>query len=46
MFVYSSRNKIKNDKIMRWNIELSQYFYNIVYRQGKFNVVSDALSLI
>ena len=28
---------------MRWRMELSQYCYDIVYRQGKFNVVSDAL---
>ena len=38
MFGNSRRNKIKNDKIMRWRIELSQYCYDILYRQGKFNV--------
>ena len=27
-------------------MELSQYCYDIVYRQGKFNVVSDALSQV
>ena len=31
---------------MRWRMELSQYCYDIVYRQGKFNVVSDALSRV
>ena len=46
MFGNSRRNKIKNDKIMRWRMELSQYCYDIVYRQGKFNVVSDALSRV
>ena len=44
MFNSTRRNKIKNDKIMRWKIELSQYCYDIVYREGKFNVVPDALS--
>ena len=42
----SRRNKIKIDKIMQWRIELSRYCYDIVYRQGKFNVVSDALSRV
>ena len=46
MFGNSRRNKIKNDKIMRCKIELSQYFYDIVYRQGKFNVISGALSRV
>ena len=36
MFGNSRRNKIKNDKIMWWRIELSQYCHNIVYRQGEF----------
>ena len=43
MFNSTRRNKIKNDKIMRWKIELSQYCYDIIYREGKFNVVPDAL---
>ena len=46
MFDKIHRNKIKNDKIMRWRIELSQYCYDIVYREGKFNVVPDALSRV
>ena len=44
MFGNSRRNRIKNDKIMRWRMELNQY-YDIVY-QGKFNVVSDTLSRV
>ena len=44
MFDKARRSKIKNDKIMRWKIELSQYSYDLVFRKGKFNVVSDALS--
>ena len=44
MFGNYQHNKIKNDKTMQLRIELSQYFYDIVYCQGKFNVVSDILS--
>ncbi|CAI9721748.1 Hypothetical predicted protein [Octopus vulgaris] len=29
---------------MRWRIELTQYKFDIIYRQDKFNVASDALS--
>ena len=43
MFNSTRRNKIKNDEIMRWKIELSQYCYNILYHEGKFNVVPDVL---
>ena len=46
MFGNSKRNKIKNDKILRWKIELSQFCFDIVYRKGKYNVVPDALSRI
>ena len=46
VFGNSRRNNTKNDKIMRWRIELSQYCHDIVYRQGKFNVVFDALSRV
>ena len=41
MFNSTRRNKIKNDKTMRWKIELSQYCYSIVYRKG--NLTFDAL---
>ncbi|KRX59255.1 Pro-Pol polyprotein [Trichinella sp. T9] len=42
----SKRNvsKIKNDKIMRWKIELSYYDFDIIHRPGKDNVTPDALS--
>ena len=46
MFGNSQRNKFKHDKFMRWRIELGQYCYDIVHPQGKFNVVSDALSRV
>ncbi|CAI9734294.1 retrovirus-related Pol poly from transposon [Octopus vulgaris] len=44
MFNCQKRSKPKNEKIMRWRIELAQYQFDIIYRQGKFNVASDALS--
>ena len=44
MFNQCNRGKIKNDKIMRWRIELSCYSFDIVYHPGKENVLPDALS--
>ncbi|CAB0018705.1 unnamed protein product [Nesidiocoris tenuis] len=41
---YSS--KIKNEKILRWRLELSEYRYDILYRPGKNNKVADALSRV
>ena len=45
-FMYSatSHGKIKNNKILRWQMELSEFGFNIVYRSGKMNSVPDALS--
>ena len=45
-FMYDNKNrgKIKNAKILRWQIELSQYQYEIVYRAGKLNAAADTLS--
>ena len=47
-FMFSSRNygKIKNDKITRWRIELSEFSYDIIYRPGDRNVSADALSRV
>ena len=47
-FMYSSPNygKIKNEKIMRWRMQLSEYDFEIVYRAGKLNHVPDALSRV
>ena len=45
-FMYSARNhgKIKNNEILRWRMELSEFdFNNIVYRSGKMNSVPDEL---
>lgn len=44
MFDLTHSNKIKNEKIARWKIELLPYQYDIRYRPGPENVVPDALS--
>ena len=44
MFDRRHYGKVKNDKIMRWRLELSDYSYDIVYRAGNENIPADALS--
>ena len=44
MFNIKHQSKIKNEKILRWRIELSSLSYDIIHRPGKENVVPDALS--
>lgn len=44
MFDRTNYGKIKNDKILRWRLELACYHYDIVYRPGKDNVPADAIS--
>ena len=44
MFDRKQRGKIKNDKIMRWRMELSCYNFDIVYRLGKEKIPPDTLS--
>ena len=39
MFDNHKKSKIKNVKISRWRVELSQYKFDIQYRPGKENVV-------
>ncbi|KAJ4425337.1 hypothetical protein ANN_27952, partial [Periplaneta americana] len=46
MFNNTTKNKIKNEKIKRWQLELSCYKYDIVYRPGRENAVADAFSRI
>jgi len=38
------RSKIKNDKILRWRLELTAFDFTIIYRPGKFNSAPDTLS--
>ena len=44
MFNKKLKGKIKNDKIMRWRIDLSCYSFDIEYKPGNENVVPDTLS--
>ena len=44
MFNKSNHGKIKNDKILRWRIELSPYSFDIKYRPGKDNIAADTFS--
>ena len=46
MYDNSSRSKIKNDKINRWRVELSQFNFEISYRPGKENYSADTFSRI
>ena len=45
-FMFDGRQvgKVKNEKIMRWRLELSSYCYDIIYRPGTENASADALS--
>ena len=44
MFDNRTTSKIKNEKILRWRIELSPLSYTIKYRPGRENVPADTLS--
>ncbi|PIK56004.1 hypothetical protein BSL78_07097 [Apostichopus japonicus] len=44
MFDTNHKGKIKNEKIMRWRMELSCYVFDIIYRPGKENIPPDTLS--
>ena len=46
MFDMSHSKKIKNEKIMRWRLELSCYKFDIIYRPGRDNRAADTLSRI
>ena len=47
-YMYDNRrkSKIKNVKIARWRVELSEYKFDIIHRPGKENVVADTFSRI
>ena len=44
MFDLKHHGRVKNDKIMRWRIELSALDFDIKYRPGSLNVGADCLS--
>lgn len=44
MFGRKASSKVKNDKILRWRLELPEYQYDIQYRPGKENLSADVLS--
>ena len=44
MYDNKQRGKIKNDKIQRWRLELSEFHYDVIYRPGKENHAADAFS--
>ena len=44
MFDTRHANKIKNDKILRWIIELYLFYFTVVHRPGKENVAPDTAS--
>ena len=44
MFNSNPKGKIKNEKMLRWRMELSCYDYDILYRPGAENVPPDTLS--
>ena len=44
MYKTTNHGKIKNGKILRWRMELSKFDFDIVYRSGKLNSVTSALS--
>ena len=44
MFDQRHKGKIKNDKIMRWRLDLSCYSFDIAYQPGRENIPPDTLS--
>jgi len=45
-FMYDVRHssKVKNNKIMRWRMQLNEFDFEVVFRPRKLNSVLDALS--
>jgi len=41
---YGNHGKVKNEKLLRWRVQLSAFDFKISYRPGKLNVPPDILS--
>ena len=46
LFVSKPRSSIKNSKLCRWRLVLSEYDFDVQYRKGKLDVVADAMSRV
>lgn len=46
MFHQQHVSKIKNEKILRWRLELACFKFDIIYRPGSKNLTADALSRV
>ena len=46
MYYNNNHGKIKNDNVLRWRMELSEFDFDIAYRSGKLNAAPDALSRV
>ena len=44
MYGVSHSSKTKNEKIMRWRMQLNEFDFEVVFRAGNLNSVPDALS--
>lgn len=44
--IYLMSGKYKDSRVHRWAIELMEYDFEVIYREGKTNVCADALSRI
>lgn len=46
-YIFSSaRSRIKNEKLCRWKLELSNYNFEVCYKSGSSNIVADTMSRI
>jgi len=46
MYDCANHGKVRNEKVLRWRVELSAFDFKISYRPGKLNVPLDTLSRV